>query len=86
MELKQIDCDVDAVALTASLMAWAQETQQPGSDKKQLVIDAFGQIGPQDAKGIQFKKDILPVLIDVLKLTARGAYHLVVETKCCGAF
>ena len=83
MNFNDINVDVDPVSLTASLMERAQATHMNGPQKKELVINAFRQIGPQ---GDTFKNDVLPFLIDTLKFVARGGFHLTVKTRCFGVF
>ncbi len=86
MDTKDIDIHADSVSLTFALMQKAQKSLLSGPDKKKLVLEAFEKIGPQDRKGIDFKNDVLRVLIDTLKFAARGGLELAVKTSCFGLF
>ncbi len=72
------------VGVTAALMEEAQKTSLNGPSKKKLVIEAFSEIAPASEKTASFSEDVLPDLIDMLKLAAKGGVDLAVQTRCCG--
>lgn len=72
-------------ALTGQLMEIAQaERQLIGAQKKQAVVDAFARVTDTKPKAKTFMEEVLPLLIDTIKMAARGGLQLVIETRCCG--
>ena len=71
-------------ALTGQLMEIAQAERLAGTQKKRVVIDAFNRVTDDQPATQTFMDEIMPFLIDTIKMVARGGLQLAIETRCCG--
>lgn len=71
-------------ALTGQLMELAQTHLLVGSQKKQVVLDAFDRLTDDKPETKTFMEEVMPLLIDTIKMVARGGLQLAIETRCCG--
>lgn len=90
----------DLFAVTALLMELAQRFRLGGPDKKDVVMAVFLDItggggttaasssssssSEEKQRASTFREEVLPALIDMVKLAARGGLQLAIETRCCG--
>lgn len=74
----------DLFALTGELMTQAQKHVLTGMQKKDVVLRAFNRLTDNNPDTISFLDNILPSLIDLVKLAARGGLDLALQTRCCG--
>lgn len=71
-------------ALTGKLMELAQVERLVGPQKKQVVLDAFDRLTDDKPETKTFMQDVMPLLIDTIKMAARGGLELAIRTQCCG--
>lgn len=71
-------------ALTGQLMELAQTERLAGAEKKQVVMDAFDRITDDKPETVTFMNEVMPSLVDTIKMVARGGLRLAVDTQCCG--
>lgn len=71
-------------ALTGQLMEVAQTHHLSGRKKKQAVIDAFDRLTDTNPKTQTFIEEVMPLLIDTIKMVSRGGLKLAIQTNCCG--